>query len=403
MEQIYPGVHRGVVADTNDPEKRKRYRVRVMALHPDGVPVENLPWAESSLFGGKMFGDLPGFEVGDPVFVMFEGGLRRFPIVIGGAMSASGGIPDAPAEQQSNYPETQRRWVRLDRVGNLIEMSPLPEERWIKIQSGEAVVMLRMNDGSVQIASNSQVQVTAPQVSVDASEQVTVSTKTLIAQVSEIATIRAAEVVNVQGATKINIGRYEDPILGALKVQTTDVVDMRADSNIKVESGGTIDVDATNNITADTQASYQITAQTQVNITGVSKVTIDSDADVEVTAGGKAKVTATDNVEVSTSQKVLVTAATTVEVTGQQGIVIKATAGDILIDAQAGAITIDATGNLNVSTSGSGVISAVGSLTLRSSSKVQVEAPIVEIAGTAKATLDGGALAEIKGSLVNIG
>lgn len=402
MDQ-FAGVYRGVVEDANDPEQRKRYRVRVFGLHPDGVPIEHLPWAESSMFVGKQFGDLPSYEHGDAVFVMFEQGNRRFPIVIGGAMSASSGVPDAPAEIRGNYTETQNRWVRLDRVGNLIEMSPLPSERWLRIKSGEAVVTLRMNDGSIQIESNSQVQVTAPQVAVDASEQVTVKTKTLIAQVDETATIRAADVVNVQGATKINIGRYEDPILGPVLPQTTDEVDIRANNNLKAESGGTIDVDATSNITVDTQASFALEAQTQVTIRGVNKVTIDTDGDVEVTSDGKTVVTAQQDVEVNSQQKVLVTAASSVEVTGQQGVVIKASASNIVIEAEAGNVNLTAQGNVNVNASANATVESTGPLTLKSSTQVKIEAPIVDLTAQTKATVDGGALSEIKGGLVNIG
>jgi uncharacterized protein (DUF2345 family) len=402
-EQIFPGVYRGVVEDTNDPEQRKRYRVRVFTLHPDSIPSGNLPWAESALFAGKMFGDLSGFELGDPVFVMFEGGNRRFPVVVGGSMSASGGIPDAPAEVRGNYPETQKRWVRLDRVGNLIEMSPIPEERWIRIQSGEAVIALRMNDGSVEIRSNSQVQVTAPQVAVDATEQVTVKTKTLIAQVDETATIRSADVVNVQGATKINIGRYEDPILGPVLPQTTDEVDIRANNNIKAESGGTIDVDATSNITVDTQATFALEAQTEVQIHGVSKTTVSSDGDVEVNSEANVKVNAAQNVEVNADQKVVIGAATTVEITGQQGVTIKAAASNLTIQAEAGNMTIEAQGNVNVTASAAATIESTGPLTLKSNVQVKLEAPLIDMTAQTKATVDGGALAEIKGGLVNIG
>ena len=402
-DTVFPGLYRGVVEDANDPESRKRYRVRVFTLHPDGVPVENLPWAESSLFVGKMFGDLPSFEQGDPVFVMFEGGNRRFPVVMGGAMSASAGIPDAPAEIRGDYPTTQKRWVRLDRVNNLIEMSPLPEERWIRIESGEAVIVLRMNDGSVEIRSNSQVRVTAPQVAVDASEQVTVTTKTLIAQVDETATIRCAEVVNIQGATKINIGRYEDPILGPLTPQTSDEVDVRANNNIKVESLGTLDVDATSNITVDTDATYALNAQTEVNIFGLNKVTVDTDGDIEVTSDGATKVTAQQNVEVDSQQKVLVTSASSVEVTGQQGIIIKATASNVTIQADAGNIAIEAQGTVTVTASATATIESTGPLTLKSDTQVKLEAPLVDVVASTKATVDGGAITEIKGGLVNIG
>lgn len=399
----FVGVHRGVVESVNDPEMRKRYKVRVFTLHPEEVPVDALPWAETAMFAGKMFGDLIAYENGDRVFVMFEGGDRRFPIIVGGSMSSSAGIPDAPSEVRGDYPVTQSRWIRLDRVGNKIEMSPLADERWIKIQSGEASVTLRMNDGTVEIVSNSQVNVTAPQVSVDATEQVTVKTKALIAQVDETATIRSDGTVNVQAGTKINIGRYEDAISGALLPQTTDEVDVRANQNIKVESGGTIDVDATSNINVNTQASYALRAETQAVVDSSAKTIVSSDGDVEITAIGKVKVTATDNIEATSQQKVTVLAATQVEITGQAGIAIKANASNISIDADAGNVTIDAAGSVNVTAIGSGQFQSTGPLTLKSDSQVKIEAPVISIEASATAKLDGGGLTEVKGGLINIG
>lgn len=403
MEEIYPGAYRGVVENNADPEKRKRYQVRVFALHPEGVPVEALPWAESSLFAGKMFGDLPSFEKGDPVFVMFEGGNRRFPVLIGGMLTASAGIPDAPSEIRADYNETQSKWLRVDRVGNKIEMSPLPEERWLLLQSGDAVIRLRMNSGSIELVSNTSVAVTAPQVSVEASEQVTVATKNLIAQVDDVATIRSAGTVNVTAADAVNIGRYEDPLLGPLNPKTTDVVDVRANQNVKIESGGTLDVDATNNATIDSQANVEINAQTEIKIHGVSKTTVTSDGDLIVQADGKVTVDGTGDVEVKSAQKVLVNAATTVEIKGSQGVTINAQAGDIAIKADAGNVAIEALGNLTVKASSAQTIESTGPLTLKSTSQVKIEAPIVEIAATVTAKLDGGSLAEIKGGLVNIG
>lgn len=401
-EQLYPGVYRGVVEDSNDPEKRKRYRVRVFMLHPASVPTEGLPWAESSLFGGKFFGDLPSFEPGDPVFVMFEGGNRRFPVLIGGMMSESSGVPDAPSEVRSDYAETQARWIRVDRAGNKIVMSPLPKERWITIEAGEAIVQLRQNDGVVLIRTTSQVQLTAPQVAVDASEQVTVKTAHLIAQVDEDASV-IADVVNIQGASVINIGRYEDPVAGPLLPKTSDEVDMRADSNVKIESGGTLDIDSQNNTTLDCQASALVTAQTELNLYGVNKAVLRSDADVEVTAGGKVKVTATDNVEVSSSQKVLIDGATTVEITGSSGVTIKASASNIAINAEAGNVEITALGNVTMDAQGTATLRSTGPLTLRSDSQVKLEAPVIEATATATAKLDGGASTQILGGFISIG
>lgn len=400
---LYPGLYRGVIEDVNDPQKRKRYRVRVLAMHNDETPSEALPWAELALFGGKFFGDIPAYLAGDRVFVMFEGANRRFPVIVGGFMAEVGGVPDAPSEIRSEYDRTQERWIRMDRVGNKIEMSPLPTERWLHLQAGEAEIFLRQNDGAVEIRASSQLQVTAPSVKVDASEEVVATTKKLFAQCDDEASVRCAGTVNIQGADVINIGRYEDPIAGALLPQTSDVVDMRANNNIKQESGGTMDVDAQANITVNTQASAFVEAVTELNLYGQNKAVLRSDSDVEVTAGGKVKVNAQDNVEIESAAAVKVQSTQQIEVTGGTRIAIQANGGNLSIDAQAGNVTINAAGNAEVTATGTGKFEVTGPLSLKSQASVTIEAPILSMKANAQATLDGGALAILKGSLVQIG
>ncbi len=147
----YPGIYRASVVDVNDPEKRKRYRVRVDAIHPQEVEIEACPWAEFSLFGGKFFGDLPAFLRDDKVWVMFEQGDRRFPVIMGGILTEKAGVPDAPTEITSDYPVTQERWVRYDRAGNIVVMSPLPEERYILIRTGGGGAEILLSDNHLVV------------------------------------------------------------------------------------------------------------------------------------------------------------------------------------------------------------------------------------------------------------
>lgn len=399
----YPGMYRGIVEDVDDPQKRKRYRVRVISLHSEDTPVEALPWAEMCLFGGKGFGDLPAFLVGDRVWIQFEGADRRFPVILGGFLSEVGGVPDTPSEVRPEYATKQERWIRLDRVGNKIEMSPLPTERWIRLQTGTAEIVLRMNDGSIEVATGSQLRVTSPSVQVTAAEEVVVQTKRLFAQVDEEATIRCADTVNLQGSSVINIGRYEDPVSGALLPQTSDLVDVRANDTIKQESGGNIDIDAQQNITVDTQASELHEAQTEINLYGVGKAVLRSDGDVEVTAGGKVLVDATDNVEVSTDQQVTVDAATSVEVNAGTSCTIVAQGGNISIDSQGGNVSVQATGNVDVQATGNASVQSTGPLSMQSQAQIDISAPRVSISAQAQLMLDGGALAALNGGLVTIG
>lgn len=409
MDQ-YAGVYRGVIEATNDPEKRKRYRVRVFMLHPEAVPVEALPWAETSMFVGKTFGDFVGYEEGDRVFVMFEGGDRRFPVIMGGFMSQSSGIPDAPSEVRADYAITQQRWLRLDRIGNKIEMSPLAEERWIKLQSGEAQVNLRMNDGTVEILSNTQVTVTAPQVAVAAEEQVSVNTPIYSAQLSDFGTCIATNELNFQAGSRINVGRYEDPILGPLKQRTTGGVYVEATSRIDLTAGtvvpsslGDVNVTATRDVITNATQDVYTHADGAATLDAVAKLTISCDADIEVIAGGKVLVDATGEVEVTTQGKVIVDAASSIEVTAAQGITIEATAQNITINANAGNINMEAQGQLNLTAGAAGTYETTGPLTLKSNSSIKIEAPTVDVTANAVLKMEGGATASLNAGLISIG
>ncbi len=152
----YPTIRRGVVVDVDDPQRRMRLRVRVSGIHPQEVPNDHLPWAEVMYpFAAKLAGDFHHFEVGDTVWVAFEGGDRRLPIVTGAWVSRSAQLNDVPNELTSDYLNTRRRWVRLDRVGNKIELSEVPNEQWARMVSGAAEVVCDQKDGSVTLRTQS--------------------------------------------------------------------------------------------------------------------------------------------------------------------------------------------------------------------------------------------------------
>lgn len=402
-DEIYPGVYRGEVVDIADPEVRKRYRVRVYVIHPEEIPNDNIPWAELAFFGGKDFGDIPAFLEGDRVFVSFEGGNRRFPVILGGFMSEVGGVPDAPSEVRADYEKTQERWVRLDRVGNTITMSPLPNERWIHLKSGEAEIFLRSNDGAIEINSTSQLQVTAPVILAEATTEIVVNTPKLFAQVANEATIRCADVVNIQGSTVINIGRYEDPILGPLVAETTDLVEIQANNEIIAESGGNIDVDAQADITVDTQTNYLLEAQQEINLYGVNEATIRSDGNVNVTAGGKVIVDAQDNCEVTSAAAILVESTQQIEITAGTECTIVCNGGNMTIEAAAGNVEIKAAAQMTIEATGTLDITSQGPLSIESTSQLSLAAPLIEISADATLMMDGGGITTIGGGLITIG
>ena len=91
------GLFPGIVEATTDPKMLGRCRVRVNAVDGDesGSPVKSLPWA-MPCFPGFMFSPP---QVGDAVWVMFQGGDRRYPVYLGW-------FPTTPevAQQRQRHP-----------------------------------------------------------------------------------------------------------------------------------------------------------------------------------------------------------------------------------------------------------------------------------------------------------
>ena len=73
---------KGIVVDTNDPKSESRLKIRIPCYHgsedeEDHVSEENLPWAQTCLQKSNVF------DIGNTVWVTFEGGDTRYPIVLG--------------------------------------------------------------------------------------------------------------------------------------------------------------------------------------------------------------------------------------------------------------------------------------------------------------------------------
>ena len=277
MSEVYPGCYRGVVEEVLDVDERFRYRIRVHHIHPDEIPVEHLPWAETIAFAGPGFGDVPHYENGERVWVMFEGGNPEYPCVIGGWIAAPGGVPDVPPEQDEKYSETRRRWFRLDRRGNLIEMSEVDGELRVRLRSGGAEVSLSQIDDSINIKATGRVNIEADKAEITAKtavvqgDEVTVqATKRTGVTGDGIVNVFSTKTVNVYAgaipgldpSSEILIGKFLD---AASVVRQTQLV--RIESNV-VEIGKKDAVLPTLNVT--------IEAATSVNLK--SNVLVDLDA-----------------------------------------------------------------------------------------------------------------------------
>lgn len=279
-------LYRGVVEGVDDTERRLRYRVRVVGIHGSAVPVDDLPWAEVCVFGGKFFGDLGHYEVGDPVMVAFEVGDDQrgvHGVIMGGMLTQSLGIDDLPVDMVDDYKRNRLRWIRRDRAGNVIEMSEVAGKYEIRIQSGSNEVFISQSEDRIVLrAPKGTVEVEALQCSVVAS--------TVFADAKELTLNTNEEGVNVYAFTdlrlyareRVQIGQYTD-VLGAPR--QSDSADIQA-RNVKLGGGVmpslTIEVTGIQSISLDSSGSVSVRAPVvnlggnaqQVNIGGQSTANI---------------------------------------------------------------------------------------------------------------------------------
>src|ERR1035437_8497879 len=119
----FPGAYRGYVEYINDPMQVGRIKVRVPSIHglPAQVSTEGLPWAyvTAPFGGGHDFGSKMIPPVGTTVFIMFEGGIKDYPIVIGAWDGNPSDFTPMGRNSKLNLP-----------VGK-ISMSPSPDQPWI--------------------------------------------------------------------------------------------------------------------------------------------------------------------------------------------------------------------------------------------------------------------------------
>lgn len=83
----FPYLYRGVVESNIDPENMGRCKIRVPFIHGElTYPVDILPWARPIVLSpvGANRGSVNIPEIGDIVWVFFEGAVRDFPVYIGG-------------------------------------------------------------------------------------------------------------------------------------------------------------------------------------------------------------------------------------------------------------------------------------------------------------------------------
>lgn len=244
--ETYHGTFRAIVEGVADPEARGRYRVRIRALHEDTTPVEHLPWAEVCGYGGRGFGDEPHYEVGDRVWVQLEGGMPHLPVIMGGWLSNRHGIHDLNPEQTTDYEEDRRRWHRMDRVSNLIEMSEKDDELHIRLKSGNAQLVVSQVDDSIRVDCAGSVRINAEQVNVTARQAVTVADDIVHAAKGTDAegaadgqnNMYANDTARMVAGRRVDIGQYEDDTPEHAPHQSEEVVVQPKHAQIGVKETG---------------------------------------------------------------------------------------------------------------------------------------------------------------------
>jgi hypothetical protein len=337
------GMYRGIVEDTDDPQERKRYRVRVLPVFPEDIPTDRLPWAESCVFGGRSFGDFPHFDRGDRVWVAFEGGDRRFPVVLGGWLSDYTGLNDIPTEITSDYPSTQERWVRIDRQGNKMVMSPLPDESGVYIESGGNAIEVRQHDNTLLIRSGNRVVLDAGAVDIQSDSLVANISGNLLAHVQEEASIRGESRVHIQSADTVYVGRYEDAVLGPLLPYSTPYTSVQATEKVEVVAGGLAGPGA-GEVGVSAQGDVSVTTPTNIVLTGGQAVNITSLSEVSVFSP-QVSVDASADITVNAAASVTTTAGTTISTTGSD-VVVNAANG---VTVSAHDITVQSSGRVSLS------------------------------------------------------
>lgn len=137
------GTYPGIVEDVEDPEKRGRARIRVLALGQKRAPQD--VWAKPISFGGtKGSGHFWPPSVGDQVWVQFEGGQSSKPLFLGGFMAR----PDVPPEFNDPF----KRGMKTPR-GHWFRMSDDPEDPHITIASADGGFFNLNKDGEMVASS----------------------------------------------------------------------------------------------------------------------------------------------------------------------------------------------------------------------------------------------------------
>lgn len=165
-----------VVNTTGDPKRLLRVQVRVPGLW-DGVPDQDLPWAEYRFQSARASGgSFEPAQKGDWVWVDFPMGDSRYPRITGWCHYAPDGIPNAPhdsfvgpdkivhkvnqtaGEPKPQEPKYHGSYV-FERHGVVLEVNPGGE--WLLTQRSSGTAIRITADGTITIHGENKVHVSS--------------------------------------------------------------------------------------------------------------------------------------------------------------------------------------------------------------------------------------------------
>lgn len=320
------GVYRASIEDTADPERRHRYRVRVMRLHPVDAPVAALPWAETAVpQAAQGSSDAPVLRVGDVVWIAFEDGHRDYPVIVGACFTSRQGVMAGAVEVASDYNVTRQRWRRQDRALNSVELSEEPSELHVRIASGSANITVSQRDNAITMSStDGPIEVMAEKVLIDAiSALVKASAIRLAADATE-AGVAVGE-VEVWGSDKVQIHAPKSPT-GEGLVRIGQVVNSDA-APPQILQSSLVQLLAEVVEVGSNGAAFTPTLRTK--IAALQEVLIECGSDVAIDAIGNLRVKTKNDVLVQ-CRSADVQAVTSIKVTAGTDITLKATTVNIV-------------------------------------------------------------------------
>jgi uncharacterized protein involved in type VI secretion and phage assembly len=173
---LFLGGYLAEVVDLNDPDSRARVQVRVMNV--DGASDQDAPiWARVACpFAGDNRGAFLLPDVGDEVFVVFQNGDPRFPVIVGGLWNGASQPPESISGGENR--------LKVIRSKNGVKVTlddQSGQEQFVAETPGGQKVTLKDGPGTITVedSNGNSITLEAAGVTVTASAKVTVNAGTV--------------------------------------------------------------------------------------------------------------------------------------------------------------------------------------------------------------------------------